>query len=65
MVSAVNIHIQTPAPPSGNGNVWVWENGLDQKKFPFKARINGRPHPGFPEMSLIIAELRSFGFSNN
>ena len=43
MVSAVDIYIQTPAPPSRNGNVWVWENGLGQKKFPFKTRINGRP----------------------
>jgi hypothetical protein len=43
MVSAVDIHVQTPAPPSSDGNVWVWENGLGQKNIPFKARINGRP----------------------
>ena len=40
MVSAVDIYIQRPAPPSRNGSVWVWQNGLGQKKFPFKTRIN-------------------------
>ena len=47
MVSAVDIHIQTPAPPSRNGNVWVWENGLGQTKFSFKTRINGMGSLGY------------------